>query len=212
MIGDAVVTRSLVGPRVVGGTWSASGTWTIPAVTLGGDISMNGKYLDCGAGYFQVKTTQAGGLAVFRAITDSAQGAFMQLRHETTSPAVSDYQSINFNSTDGDAAVKEHGHFRCQMTNVTSGAETAQFLFGLASAGAAVATKATLSGAGLLTLVGGLTVGASSAVGTAGTGANGMVLTNPKNAAASALSGTQLDVEIDIGGTPYHFTVYPTKA
>jgi len=26
------------------------------------------------------------------------------------------------------------------------------------------------------------------------------------------LSGTQLDVEIDIGGTPYHFTVYPTKA
>ncbi len=49
-------------------------------------------------------------------------------------------------------------------------------------------------------------------VGTAGTGANGIILTNPKNAVASALSGTQLDVEIDIGGTPYHFTVYPTKA
>jgi hypothetical protein len=26
------------------------------------------------------------------------------------------------------------------------------------------------------------------------------------------LSGTQLDIEIDIGGTPYYFTVYPTKA
>lgn len=47
---------------------------------------------------------------------------------------------------------------------------------------------------------------------TAGTGANGIVITNPKNAAASALSGTQLDVEIDIGGAAYHFTVYPTKA
>jgi hypothetical protein len=46
----------------------------------------------------------------------------------------------------------------------------------------------------------------------AGTGANGIVLKNPKNAAASALSGTQKDVEIDIGGVPYHFTVYPTKA
>lgn len=46
----------------------------------------------------------------------------------------------------------------------------------------------------------------------AGTGANGWIIKNPKNAAASALSGTQLDVEIDIGGTPYHFTVYPTKA
>jgi len=46
----------------------------------------------------------------------------------------------------------------------------------------------------------------------AGTGANGFVLKNLKNAAASALSGTQLDVEIDIGGTPYYFTVYPSKA
>lgn len=46
----------------------------------------------------------------------------------------------------------------------------------------------------------------------AGTGANGIVLKNLKNTTASALSGTQLDVEIDIGGTPYHFTVYPTKA
>ena len=45
-----------------------------------------------------------------------------------------------------------------------------------------------------------------------GTGANGIKIKNPINAAASALSGTQLDVEIDIGGVAYHFTVYPTKA
>lgn len=45
-----------------------------------------------------------------------------------------------------------------------------------------------------------------------GTGANGGVLKNLKNAAASGLSGTQLDVEILIGATPYFFTVYPTKA
>lgn len=45
-----------------------------------------------------------------------------------------------------------------------------------------------------------------------GTGANGVKLKNLKNAAATALSGTQLDIEIDIGGTPYFFTVYPTKA
>ena len=44
------------------------------------------------------------------------------------------------------------------------------------------------------------------------TWANGIKIKNPKNAAASALSWTQLDVEIDIGWTPYHFTVYPTKA
>ena len=44
------------------------------------------------------------------------------------------------------------------------------------------------------------------------TSANGIKIKNPKNAAASALSWTQLDVEIDIGWTPYHFTVYPTKS
>lgn len=44
-----------------------------------------------------------------------------------------------------------------------------------------------------------------------GTWANGIKLKNLKNSAATALSGTQLDIEIDIGGTPYYFTVYPTK-
>ncbi len=56
-----------------------------------------------------------------------------------------------------------------------------------------------------------LTANASSIVFT-GTGANGGVLKNLKNSAATSLSGTQLDIEIDIGGTPYYFTVYPTKA
>jgi hypothetical protein len=41
---------------------------------------------------------------------------------------------------------------------------------------------------------------------------NSNPITDMKNAAASALSGTQKDIEIDIGGTPYYFTVYPTKA
>ena len=41
---------------------------------------------------------------------------------------------------------------------------------------------------------------------------NSQVLKDLKNLAASALSGTQRDIEIDIGGVPYYFTVYPTKA
>jgi len=41
---------------------------------------------------------------------------------------------------------------------------------------------------------------------------NSQVLKDVKNYAATALSGTNLDIEIDIGGTPYYFTVYPTKA
>ena len=42
MLGGNLVTRSLVGNRVVGGTWSlGSGfTWTLPAFTAGGDITI----------------------------------------------------------------------------------------------------------------------------------------------------------------------------
>lgn len=38
------------------------------------------------------------------------------------------------------------------------------------------------------------------------------IIKDPKNHVASALSGTKKLVEIDIGGVPYYFEVYPTKA
>jgi len=57
-----------------------------------------------------------------------------------------------------------------------------------------------------------VTVASGKKISGAGTGANGIVLKNLKNSAASSLSGTQKDIEIDIGGTAYYFTAYPTKA
>lgn len=51
----------------------------------------------------------------------------------------------------------------------------------------------------------------ASVISFTGTGANGGKLKNLKNAAATALTGTQKDIEIDIAGVPYYFTVYPTK-
>jgi hypothetical protein len=38
------------------------------------------------------------------------------------------------------------------------------------------------------------------------------IIKNPKNSAATALSGTKKNIEIDIAGVPYYFEVYPTKA
>ena len=40
MLGQNLIIRGLVGNRLVGGTWTASGTWTIPAVTLSGKLSV----------------------------------------------------------------------------------------------------------------------------------------------------------------------------
>lgn len=75
------------------------------------------------------------------------------------------------------------------------------------------ATGVTHIGHGLTVDTGDITVTANASKLTfTGTGSNGGVLKNLKNAAASALSGTQLDIAIDIGGVPYYFTVYPTKA
>lgn len=80
------------------------------------------------------------------------------------------------------------------------------------------AVKGTFTATGASTLTGavtasnGIIVGSAKKIEGAWTGANGVVLKNLKNAATSELSGTALDVEIDIGWTPYHFHVYPTKA
>jgi hypothetical protein len=81
-------------------------------------------------------------------------------------------------------------------------------------AGNASGTAALTLTAGDLVVTSGFVVLSANAKGITftGTGANGGILKNLKNAATSALSGTQKDIEIDIAGVPYYFTVYPTKA
>lgn len=96
------------------------------------------------------------------------------------------------------------GYLEISTPNAANNAEVIRLtITGVATT--AVATWAAVTHTGLQITSAGTIEGA-------GTGANGFKLKNLKNAAASALSGTQLDVEIDIGGTPYYFTVYPTKA
>lgn len=82
------------------------------------------------------------------------------------------------------------------------------------ASGAITLGRATTITTGNLTVTNGDIVVSANAkkLSFTGTGANGGVLLNLKNAAASTLSGTNVDIEISIGGTPYYFTVYPTKA
>lgn len=87
--------------------------------------------------------------------------------------------------------------------------------------GTTVDTSGNISSAGTIEAVSGnLTVTAGNIVLTAnssvisftGTGANGGLLTNLYNTAATTLAGTQRDIKILIGTVPYYFTVYPTKS
>jgi len=81
-------------------------------------------------------------------------------------------------------------------------------------AGNASGTAALTLTAGDIVISSGFLVISANAKGITftGTGSNGGVIKNPKNAAAGTLGGTALNVEIDIGGTPYYFAVYPTKS
>jgi len=68
----------------------------------------------------------------------------------------------------------------------------------------------TLSGQ--VTIDDNVTIAEGKTVSGAVNGASGLTLKNLKNTAASGLSGTQVDIGIELGGVPYYFTVYPTKA
>lgn len=81
---------------------------------------------------------------------------------------------------------------------------------GTATGAVTITPATTITGA--LTSSGGIVVASAKKIEGAGTGTNGIILKNLKNAAAGTLSGTALNVEIDIGGTPYYFAVYPTKS
>ncbi len=91
---------------------------------------------------------------------------------------------------------------------------TGTITIGSVSSGAITLGRATTITTGALTVTNGDIVVSANAskLSFTGTGSNGGVLKNLKNAAASALSGTNVDIAIDIGGVPYYFTVYPTKA
>ncbi len=81
-------------------------------------------------------------------------------------------------------------------------------------AGSASGTAAlTLTAGDIVLTSGGITITANaSVISFTGTSTNGGILKNLYNDVASGLSGTQRDVKILIGSTPYYFTVYPTKA
>lgn len=95
--------------------------------------------------------------------------------------------------------------------NVTS-ITTNLSLSGTLAVGGVSTLHATTLTSGDLTVTSGNIIVSANAKGLSftGTGANGGVLTNLKNAAAASLSGTQRTVEISIGGTPYYFLVSPT--
>ena len=133
----------------VGGTWTNSGTWTIPAVTWGGTVTTNGQTLDAGGGNLTVTTTLSNdGLRIHGSHNDHgpAQGFFW----DDTSPIAARYLGqFVFRGYDGAGtpANQDLAYMRVTYDNVTDGAEATSFSWGTWVSGAANLAM-TLSGAG----------------------------------------------------------------
>lgn len=126
--------------------WSS----TLPAVTLGDTLTLNGQIFNAGSGWAQVDTT--GSYAGFRVwnTNEGAGGASLQLRHISTTPAVSDmlgrvrYSGKNTNTPQDSI---DYGSIGCFLVNATPSSEEAKYQWDLYTGGASNLAM-TLSGAG----------------------------------------------------------------
>jgi hypothetical protein len=98
------------------------------------------------------------------------------------------------------------------LTGVNISASGTLAVTGTSTLSGAVTTGSTSDLSAGKTTVDDVDVKSGGVIAGLGTGANGVVLKNLKNDSPTALSGDQKDIEIDIDGTAYYFTVYPTKA
>ena len=72
------------------GTWLASGTVTIPPVTLGGTLTLNSQIFNAGAADAEIDTTGAEKGLLIKNTQDTATGAWLRTKHISASPAVDD--------------------------------------------------------------------------------------------------------------------------
>jgi len=74
---------------VAKGTWTRSGTWTIPAVTLDGSLTINGQTFAAGAGTIQIDTTGSTFLNAY-CFSPATTGAIFSTYHIKAPPANND--------------------------------------------------------------------------------------------------------------------------
>ncbi len=220
----AAVAGNLIS-AVTTGAYTGTGMLIMSAgaMTTGVMVSLTSTTGLTSGSLLRATTSTAGAIATNGAISFSATGVF-------TSTSNVGFVNITANSTTAGTvlAVNATGlvdGIGIYSPSAEAGLTTGKYMslggvFTVAKYGATViagnasGTAALTLTAGDLVVTSGYLVVSANAKGLTftGTGANGGTLKNLKNAAASALSGTNVDIQIDLGGTPYYFTVYPTKA
>lgn len=193
------------------------GLYTELPVTIAGDLIVTGTTTIAGVSLTDLTVT--GNTVIGNAVTDTLAITGASTITSTSSSAL----TVGANgATNPVLKIVASTASVATGVSVTGAAATGGVAVAVISSGTNENLTIDAKGSGTIT-IGGVSTGAvvlpatvnvasAATIAGVGTGANGIILKNLKNSAASALSGTQLDIAIDIGGTPYYFTVYPTKA
>lgn len=154
LAGTEELDNKTLDSSVAKGTWTASGTWTIPAVTLSGTMTVGGQTLDMGAS--NLTFTSTGGLIFYTNTSTGSSGPTMIFQHISSSPNVSDRLfNLTAYGKNASAQTKQYGNIELQIADTTAGNEDGKFILALISSGA---DKEIMT----LTSIGALSVGIGS--------------------------------------------------
>jgi len=142
--------KEVLSSIVMHGTWMASGTVTLPAVTLGGAMTLNGQSFDAGSGSVLVSTTGTNVGFIITSTQDTTIGAVLIVKQISASPAVNDIVgSFSFQGRDLGGVTRTYTEFQSLIEDATSAAQSGKFRWVTYLAGAWNEAM-TLSGAGAL--------------------------------------------------------------
>ncbi len=149
---------------IINGTIATTGL-TIPAVTLGGAVALSGQIFNAGSGTAEIDTTGASVGFLLKSTQDGADGIRMTVQHISASPAVDDVL-FDLTTIGKDSAGNDHQYHlvRFQTENVTNGSEAGRMSWYHSLSGAWNLAM-TLSGAGVLNIVGSYQVDGVQVVG-----------------------------------------------
>ncbi len=146
------------------GTWLASGTVTMPAVTLGGTITCNGQNFDAAASAFKIIGT-GGELIAPTRTDDGTTGVVFACRHASASPTAGDVvvRIIGIGKDSADA-YNNYGQFDIAIEDPTNTTECGKMVWNILRNGSSV-TAMTLSSLGMLNVIGAYQVDGVQVVG-----------------------------------------------
>jgi len=148
-----ITISNLFTSPTINGTIATTGL-TLPAVTLGGAVTMNGQAFDAGAGSMQMNTSNYDqGFIIQSSHVDHGGGTIYKKTASISTIGSTLAVPYRIEGKDADAANQVWIKHLCSLNNVTSGSETCSLYWDMVSGGNYTLNRAmTLSGAGALWL------------------------------------------------------------